>query len=232
MFHQIQHGSVGLSRKDTLMSKITAKATATREISETRTFLDEIVRQGAQQMLRASLENEVQEYVARMMHLRDEDGRREVVRNGYLPERDVVTGVGPVRIEQPRVRDRRSGHRFTSRILPPILRRVPSIDAFNPHFVPEGDLDGGFFGGADGDPGAERGGAVGDEHRPAERELAGRLSGVDQARLERPAVCLLVGRQDLLQCSAGTGAAVFADSHGRQGGWDQRAGGRLGRSPR
>ena len=68
-----------------------------------------LLREGARRMLQSAIENEVQEYIDAQADERDEEGRRQVVRNGSLPERDLVTGVGPVRIQQPRVRDRREG---------------------------------------------------------------------------------------------------------------------------
>ena len=58
--------------------------------------------------------------------------REITVRNGHLPERDIISGAGPLRIRQQRVRGRDSGIRFTSCILPPFLRRVPSVDALIP----------------------------------------------------------------------------------------------------
>jgi transposase-like protein len=113
-------------------------------ISESRTALDELVRQGARRMLQEALEAEVAEYVTRMVDRRSADGRREVVRNGHLPERELVTGVGPLAIRQPRVRDRRSASRFTSRILPPFLRRLPSVDALIPVLYLKGISTGDF----------------------------------------------------------------------------------------
>ena len=95
-------------------------------------------------MLQEALEHEVTDYLAMMAQRRAEDGRREVVRNGHLPERDLITGVGPVRIRQPRVRDRKSHSRFTSRILPPFLRRVPSVDALIPVLYLKGISTGDF----------------------------------------------------------------------------------------
>jgi len=103
-----------------------------RVVEESRSALDELLHEGARQMLQHAIENEVAEYIEQHQQLIDESGRRLVVRNGHLPERDLVTGVGPVRVKQPRVRDRREGQRFTSRILPPFMRRVPSIDALIP----------------------------------------------------------------------------------------------------
>jgi putative transposase len=126
------------------MDKTTVKADGGRMISESRTALDELVRQGARRMLQEALDEEVAEYLARMILRRSDDGRREVVRNGHLPERDLVTGVGPLPIRQPRVRDRKSGSRFTSRILPPFMRRVPSVDALIPVLYLKGISTGDF----------------------------------------------------------------------------------------
>ena len=106
--------------------------------------LDEVLRAGARQMLGAAIENEVAEYIQKHAALVDQAGRRVVVRNGYLPERDLVIGIGPVRIRQPRVDDRRRGQRYTSRILPPYMRRVPSIDALIPCLYLKGISTGDF----------------------------------------------------------------------------------------
>ena len=95
-------------------------------------------------MLQAAVEAEVDAYVQEHRNSVSENGRRLVVRNGRLPERPVQTGLGPVCVEQPRVNDRRSGHKFSSRILPPYLRRVPSVDALIPalylHGISTGDF--------------------------------------------------------------------------------------------
>ena len=129
--YQIQHGP-GWVRKDTLMKKVTAKADKGRMISESESALDRLIQEGARKMLQAALDNEVSEYLEKMKERRTKEGLQEVVRNGYLPQRDIISGVGPLRIHQQRVRDRHSGARFTSRILPPFLRRVPSVDALIP----------------------------------------------------------------------------------------------------
>ena len=94
--------------------------------------LDDVVRQGAQRMLSAALEHEVDEYVQRFDALKDAKGHRQVVRNGHLPERELITGAGPVKVKQPRIRDRRDGKGFSSQILPPYMRRTPTIDALVP----------------------------------------------------------------------------------------------------
>lgn len=106
-----------------------------------RRDLDEIVRAGAQQMLQAALQAEVQSFLHRMRGVMTADGTRALVGNGYLPERAVQTGVGELRVRQPRVRDRRpEGQRigFSSHILPPYLRRAPSLEQAIPYFYLKG----------------------------------------------------------------------------------------------
>jgi putative transposase len=89
-----------------------------------RSLLDEIVRDGARQMLAAALQAEVVAYVEQFADHLDEDGRRLVVRNGYHQQREVLTAAGVVTVTAPRVNDRRvdpdSGERqrFSSAILP------------------------------------------------------------------------------------------------------------------
>lgn len=99
--------------------------------------LEELLKTGAQKMLQKAIENEVAEYVNQYASYCDENGHRKVVRNGYLPERDIVTGIGKVRVKQPRIDDRKMSaaaeyDRFTSKILPPGMRRIPSIDNLIP----------------------------------------------------------------------------------------------------
>src|SRR5215213_1344632 len=82
-----------------------------------RGTLDDLVREGAKRMLQAALEAEVDAFLTAHAGRRDEGGRRQVVRNGRLPARQVLTGAGPVEVEQPRVRDRGPAEgrvRFTS----------------------------------------------------------------------------------------------------------------------
>jgi putative transposase len=99
--------------------------------------LDEIVREGARQLLHRALELEVAEVLAQFDDLRDDAGRHRVVRNGHLPERTVLTGAGPLEVHQPRVRDRAGKDaadrvRFSSAILPPYVRRSPTVETLIP----------------------------------------------------------------------------------------------------
>ena len=103
---------------------------------EDRSPIDELVREGAQRMLQSAIEAEVDEFIHRHGDRRDEKGNRQVVRNGHLPSREIVTGAGRLEIEQPRVRDNSSNREdrvvFSSKILPPYLRRSKSIDELIP----------------------------------------------------------------------------------------------------
>jgi transposase-like protein len=90
--------------------------------------LDELAREGARRMIAEALELEVEEYIEKLRHLRDENGHALVVRNGKGKPRTVSLGAGPIELQAPRVDDRRPDHRFTSRILPPYMRRSPRLD--------------------------------------------------------------------------------------------------------
>lgn len=100
--------------------------------------IDEIVREGAQQMLAAALRAEVAAYCAQFADERDENGRRLVVRNGYHAPREVTTAAGAIEVHAPRVNDRRvdsqTGERvrFSSAILPPWVRKTPQVEAVLP----------------------------------------------------------------------------------------------------
>jgi len=115
----------------------------------TKDALTEILRSGAQRMLAASLEAEVEAYVDQFASVRDEAGHRLVVRNGHSPKRKVQTGIGPVEVSRPRVNDKRvdeDGDRikFSSSILPPYLRRTKSIDELIPWLYLKGISTGDF----------------------------------------------------------------------------------------
>ena len=96
-------------------------------------LLDEIVRDGARQMLAAALQAEVAAYVDAHAEEVDEHGHRLVVRNGYHQPREVTTSSGAVPVRQPRVNDQRideatgERERFASSILPAWARKSPQV---------------------------------------------------------------------------------------------------------
>ena len=91
------------------------------------TSLEVILREGAQKLLQQAIETEVAEYLEKHQ-ARGADNRKVVKRNGYLPERDLQTGIGSITIKQPRVR----GEAYSSAILPKYARRAPSVEALIP----------------------------------------------------------------------------------------------------
>jgi hypothetical protein len=115
-----------------------------------RSLLDEIVRDGARQMLEAALKAEVAVYVERFADPLDDNGHRLVVRNGYHQQRDVLTAAGAVSVRAPRVNDKRvdpdSGERlrFSSAILPAWARKSPRMTEVLPllylHGLSSGDF--------------------------------------------------------------------------------------------
>jgi putative transposase len=112
----------------------TQDRSAASEFQEPGGVLEELARRGARQLLAQAMEAEVAEFIEKHGGRTDEEGRRLVVRNGHLPERELVTGIGPLRIRQPRVDDRGldKEQRFSSQILPRYLRRVASVDNLIP----------------------------------------------------------------------------------------------------
>jgi len=99
--------------------------------------ITEVLRTGARKLLTEALEAEIEGFLAQYRDLRDDQDRQRVVRNGYLPERQIQTGIGPVPVKVPRARDRQpddeSGPiRFKSSLLPPYLRKTRSMEELIP----------------------------------------------------------------------------------------------------
>ena len=106
--------------------------------------LTEVARAGAREMLQQVIEAEVAEFLARHRELRDERERQRVVRNGYQPEREIQTGIGPLPVKKPRVRDRAGEIKFSSSILPRYLRRTRSVEELLPWLYLKGLSTGDF----------------------------------------------------------------------------------------
>jgi putative transposase len=112
--------------------------------------LTEVLRNGARALLAQAVEAEVADFLGKHSDLKTEDGHQRVVRHGHLPEREVMTGIGPVAVRQPRVRDREAAAddpariRFTPAILPPYVRRSKSIEMLLPILYLKGISTGDF----------------------------------------------------------------------------------------
>ena len=114
---------------------------------ENNTFnsiLEDTLREGARKLLQQAVENEINEFIEMYKDRTESDGNRQVVRNGYLPEREIQTGIGNIPVKCPRVRDNGKKVKFTSAILPPYLRRTPSIESVIPTLYLKGVSTGDF----------------------------------------------------------------------------------------
>jgi putative transposase len=113
----------------------------------TKDVLTDLLREGARRLLAEAVEAEVAAWIDAHAHLKDAAGRRQVVRNGHLPERAIQTGLGDLDVKQPRVHDRRPATErepFTSAILPPYLRRTRSLEELIPWLYLKGISTGDF----------------------------------------------------------------------------------------
>jgi transposase-like protein len=112
--------------------------------------LTDVLRNGARALLAQAVEAEVADFLGTHAELKTADGHRRVVRHGHLPEREVMTGIGPVAVRQPRVRDREAGAddperiHFTPAILPPYARRSKSLEMLIPILYLKGISTGDF----------------------------------------------------------------------------------------
>jgi putative transposase len=188
------------------------------QLSQPGTFSDpltDVLRSGARALLAHAVEAEVAALLANHADKLTDGGRQRLVRHGYLPEREIMTGIGPVAVRWPRVRDRVGEGpdriRFSSAILPPYARRSKSLEVLIPILylkgVSTGDFDEALIALLGKDAGGLSATTVGrlkeawsEEHmRWSKRDLCAKryvyfwADGIHvQARLEDAAQCLLV----------------------------------------
>ena len=126
------------------MSKDTIIQFKTPEAERTDPLTD-LLRSGAQQLIANAVEAELLELLGQYADSKDEQGRQMIVRNGYLPAREIQTGIGAVKVKVPKVRDRSgSGICFHSNLLPPYLRRTKSMEELLPWLYLKGLSTGDF----------------------------------------------------------------------------------------
>ena len=122
------------------------------DLKKPEPFIDDqittIIRQGARKLLTQALEAEIELFTDQYADLKDEIGRQRIVRNGYLPQREIQSGIGPVLVKAPRARDRHGDHseriHFSSSILPPYLRKTKSMEVLIPWLYLKGVSTGDF----------------------------------------------------------------------------------------
>ena len=123
------------------------------QLKQPGTFADpltDVLRNGARALLAQAIEAEVADFLHQHASLKTADGRQRVVRHGHLPEREIMTGIGPVAAQQPRVRDREAATegaspvKFRPTILPPYARRSKSLEVLIPVLYLRGISTGDF----------------------------------------------------------------------------------------
>jgi len=107
--------------------------------------LSELLRSGARQLIAEAVEAELQEFLQQYDELKNQQGNRTVIRNGYLPEREILTGIGSIPVKVPKVRDKSGqGIKFNSILLPPYIRKSKSIEEVLPWLYLKGISTGDF----------------------------------------------------------------------------------------
>ena len=107
----------------------------------------DVLRNGARKLIEQAIHAELAVLMAAFSKEKLEDGRARLVRHGHLPEREVMTGIGPVPVKVPRVRDRKPGEdkiTFTPSILPRYLRKAKSVEELLPWLYLKGVSTGDF----------------------------------------------------------------------------------------
>ena len=193
-----------------------------------RSLLDEIVRDGARQMLAAALKAEVAAYVAQFADQLDEKGHRLVVRNGYHQAREVLTAAGAVEVKAPRVNDKRvdpdtgERKRFSSAILPAWARKSPQMSEVLPLLLPARAVHQRLHPRSGAVPGLGCR-ALGHHDHPADQPVAGRGPRVCRPGPVGHRLRLPVGRRHPPHGPPGPGKAVSAGDARRARGRPQRA---------
>ena len=172
------------------------------ELTQPGTFSDpltEVLRNGARTLLGQAVEAEVAAWLSTHTDKLTDDGRRRLVRHGHMPEREVMTGIGPVAVRQPRVRDREAGAddperiHFTPAILPPYARRSKSLEMLIPILYLKGISTGDFEEALAALLGKDAPGLSASTICAAEGGLGRRAQALERARSLRQALRLRLG---------------------------------------
>ncbi len=144
--------------------------------------LTELLKEGARKLLAEAVESEVQELLAKYQDWRTESGHAGVVRNGYLPERELQTGLGPIRVRIPKVRSKTGeAVSFQSVLVPPYVRKTATFEAAIPWLYLKGVSSGEMAEALRVLVGPQAQGSVGQHGIPPETGMGGGISSVEPA---------------------------------------------------
>ena len=196
-----------------------------------RDELSELLRAGARRIIRQAVEAELAAYLEAHAGDRDAQGRRAVVRNGYLPSREVLTGVGPVRVQVPRTRGQVGrGPSLPLGAFAAVSAEGAACGGGDTVAVPEGGIDERLRRGAHGAVRRVGGGLVAGEHLAAQGGLGARVCAVARAGVAWGGVRVSVGGRHLRE-RAQRGAALSSGGRGLRRARPQALPGPGGRLP-
>jgi transposase-like protein len=142
--------------KNCIRNFIESPQLSVESVGSVESSLGEIVREGAEKLVKMAVMAEFEDYFSQYSHLTDQNGKQLIVRNGYHQERNVMTAAGNIRVKIPRLSDRREGEgkgkgkgkeerlNFHSKVIPPYLRRANEVDDFVPYLYLKGISSGDF----------------------------------------------------------------------------------------
>ena len=106
---------------------------ALEDLDQSSDLVTTLLRTGAQKLIQQAVEMELQELLVKHSERFTEAGTKGVVRNGYLPERELQTGIGAVTVKIPKVRTKTGEPvTFHSALVPPYVRKTKTLEAALP----------------------------------------------------------------------------------------------------
>jgi hypothetical protein len=190
--------------------------------------LTEILRSGARALLTQAVEAEVAEFLAKHSDLKTETGQQRVVHHGHLPQRKIMTGIGPVAVCQPRVRDREATEGARIRNSPSILPRYgrwsQSVEVLIPVLYLKGISSGDFEEALAALVGQGRARSIGVDPCPPQGAVDRGACAVAEARSVSKALRLLLGRRHPFGGPARGAGTVHPGHHRRDAGGQEGIG--------
>ena len=178
--------------------------------------LTELVRAGARKLIEQAIDIELQELLSQYTGQQTDSGHAAVVRNGYLPERAIQTGIGPVTVKIPKVRSRSGAPvTFHSALVPPYIRKTRSLEAAIPWLYLKGVSSGEMGEALKILVGPRSRRVIGQHGFPSEAGMGAGIPGLAQQQGGPGSLGVPLGRRHIQRVKGRTGETVCAGHHGR-----------------
>ena len=156
--------------------------------------LTSLLQRGARQLIMQGVKAELDEFMSQFKDRQTQDGRAAVVRNGYQPERQIETAIGPVKVKIPKVRAKDGTPvTFRSALVPPYVRKGQVSGSGTTLALPERDIHRRNGGGTGGSCGSRRQGVVSQYGRAAQAKMGHRVQGLVSAFFGKRSMGLPLG---------------------------------------